>query len=441
MKTLCTKDIENITSSILNDPCLKDLNSYECTVEGSAKPLFDLKFIIRSQINDCFMPFFIESTQSDPIPYPEFIKKALPVREFDSPKLRHFDGFINAINETKTYYEYAIHDAPPFISYISKAIISSDTNSKGTYRNYKYKFFNPYSLYRIIEGHNNIPYFHNNRHLSSSKCRIFYSLFTETTEYPPGCPPKYPLTEKLIHQYYCDHYFNIYLFSHVLNFLNNEFKTDKKSMVKYPHSEKYSNSDYMYNLECLLFVCNLLQESSGINIKYHLFDALISIFLDAKTNTINYFSSLFSSLTDCLKWCANQLIFYNKILYPFIKSLFAENFKSYLKDNFSDSQAFDLSNLFYESTEKILQQSSYKEDLSKRANKISSFSDELPEINDFIRYYALDTFYSFHPTSLGRPVQDLDPFGEYTKKLISYIVDCEFRKIYQKFFFNAGFPL
>lgn len=381
------KDIETIALSIIKDKYLLELCSQKASITNHTQNILNSKLIITEQINDCFIPFFTRYAQKSPHAYSKFIGEAHSAWEGsnDTKERYHFDYFMENIKKLKMQYEYASY-TPPFVSYITESIIPNSKNCKQTYRNYDYKYFNARSYSYIMQNSDCLPYFHKDKILSQKELTGFFNFFAETNSYP--------LKEQFISQYYIDYYFSTYLFAQTLNLLEIEPLQPSCTIHK---------SEYKRYKHCFLFLCTLLQGCSGIVTKANLFDYFKEIFFNTgidKNKHTNFLAHFNGAYEKCILQCAAELVFYNDIVYPYVKNLYFKEYNSLLEKSFPNITDSEFDKQLTNYINININPTKYKEIMSPVIDFLVKLCSRIPDLEPSALNYISQKFYNYTPSSL-----------------------------------------
>lgn len=337
--------------------------------------------IIEQQIRDCFVPYMSSLISTEPHSYNDFIRMAYPKTKVDehSKERNHFDNFLKYIEKLKRQNKDNDY-IPPFVSYIIHSIIPNGKTNNGVYRNYNYKFFNARTYSLIMTKSDCVPYFNSNNWVSQKKYNTYFSFYTKTKVYP--------LIENIISQYYIDYYFSILLFSYTLQLIDEQTKTHP--LTEYLKSE----NDYHCYLDYFIFLCCLLQNSSGMFAKYNLFDELQQIFFDVKKDKRVF---LYKSSEECFKQCAYELVLYNEIIKPYVKNLYFKEMDNFINSNFSSLSSKGKFKNFSAIIEANINKTTCQKWQTDHINYLDNLSCYLPNIDDTIFYNIFNRFYNYIP--------------------------------------------
>lgn len=332
-------------------------------------------------MRDCFVPYMTSFINSDPYPFNQFIRMAYPGTRADthSNEAYYFTRFLKNIEKLENQYKDNNY-IPPFVSYIIQSIRPNNKRNKEVHRNYNYKFSNARTYSLIMTKSDYLPYLNTNNFRFKEECKNYFSFYIETNAYP--------LIDKIISQYYIDYYFSILLFSYTLQLIDQQTKT--RPLAEYLKSE----NDYHCYLDYFIFLCCLLQNSSGMFAKYNLFHNLHQIFFDVKKDN-PIFS--YKSSEECFKQCAYELVLYNEIINPYVKNLYFKEMDNFINSNFSALSSKDKFKKFSAIIEANINKTTCQKWQTNHINYLNNLSYHLPNIDDTIFYNIFDRFYNYIP--------------------------------------------
>ncbi len=414
LNKLTVENIKSIISLVKNDEYLSNLID-EIKKNSERRWILNPDTIIEQQITDCFIPYMTSFIDNEPHTFNQFIRMAYPETKVynHSNESYSFIRFLENIEKLKKQYK-GNHYIPPFVSYIIQSVIPNNKTNKGVHRNYNYKFFNACSFSLIMTNSDYLPYLNTNNFLFKEKCTNYFSFYAETNTYP--------LIDKIISQYYIDYYFSILLFSYTLQLIDQQTKT--RPLAEYLKSE----NDYHCYLNYFIFLCCLLQNSSGMYAKYTLFDNFQRIFFDIKNNKRIL---LFKSSEDCFKQCAYELVLYNEIIYPYVKNLYFKEMDNFINNNISAPSPEDKFKNFSTIIEANINKTTFQKWQAVHIKYLNDLSYYLPEIEDTIFYDIFNKFYNYIPfyyNSKNLPL-DLKPTLPDLLRDITMHVDFRIREI------------
>ena len=363
MNTLTVENINSIMSSVKND-------EYLCTLIDEIKKerrwILNPDTIIEYQLKECFVPYMTSFISSESHSFNQFIRMAYPGTRVDihSNEAYHFSHFLKNIKKLDNQYKDNYY-IPPFVSYIIQSIIPNDKTNKEDHRNYNYKFFNARAYSFIMRNSDCLPYFNTDNPRFKEKCTDYFSFYIETNTYP--------LIDKIISQYYIDYYFSILLFSYTLQLIDEQTKS--YPLTKYFKSE---NAYYCY-LDYFIFLCSLMQNSSGMFAKYNLCGELQQIFFDVKKDKRIF---LYESSEECFKQCAYELVLYNEIINPYVKNLYFKEMSNFINNNFSALFPKDKFKNFSAIIEANINKTTCQKWQTDHINYLNNLSCYLPNINE-----------------------------------------------------------
>lgn len=428
MNTIRRQDINAVSSAIKADKYLSELYSQKAAITNHKKNILSSDEIIAQQINDCFFSFFADFIQKKTHTYHKFINAAFPEQAPPGDKTvqRHFKRFKENVNQLEKQYTDNCY-IPPFISYITESMISNHKTNTQTHRNYEYKFFNARSYYYILQNMECLPYFHKNRNLSIKEWIKFFDLLLETNAYP--------LSEQAISQYCIDYYFSIPLFIQTLGFFKEKHEPPFYNITEHIRG--------LYS-EYFLFLCTLLQASSGICTKQGLFHIFKEIFFGtgiSRDEPSDYLKLFKGDYRECFKQCAIELVFYNEIIYPYIKSLYYKEFCAMLEKKCLSYQKSDFEKLFENILDVEINADLYNMDMPAKIGGLAEFSLRLSESDLSAINYVAQKFYNYTPTLSNKNYQKFKPSYSELEEQISLFLEVKFLNIEMEYNKNAGFPI
>ena len=411
---------------IKNDAALNTLLSELSDISDHTKSVLNGEKIVSEQIDDCFIPLMSLSTFEGPVPYSKFIKKVYPdsIERSDTKERRSWKRFFDSLETLREQYKDAGY-IPPFIHYICQSIQpSQDSDSirrKEKYRNYDYLLFSAPAYSYIMRNYGCFPYWYEDRGLSIKQCKSFLDFFIGTKDYGA-------MHEKLTGLYFIDFFFSIGLFADILYALSSE----SGSMDIRPYFS--SAADYKCYLEYFLFLCSLLQNSSGIGAKYHLFDRFCQIFLNpGKSDYIK----LFKSPEACFKQCAFEVTFYNEIVYPYVRSLYLGKFEKFLLKEGPAGKHLHNHSLTREEFTSILELHRQTEDfnqfVSRRIECLEHIRSDLEYMDTAVLSHVLDKFYHFSPLTTGKMFKGYALSYSTIRQQLMPFIDIKFLDIKRQF--------
>lgn len=419
MNIITYEDIKSVCFSVLNNINISSFIEERKNVSYHTKNILDPERIIKKQVEDCLIPFLVTHMSNKPYTYAEFIKKAHPDNIYisDTKERESFDLFLIEILKLK--YDYQNAYIPPFVTYITQSIIRFPKKRKQSYRNYKYRFYNARSYSYIMRNYDCLPYFHKGKFFSGKECEKYYALYIETANYT--------LMEQIISQYYIDNHFSIYLFAQTVNLLNDEYK--KRSLRKHFCSDE----SYDLYMDYFLYLCVLLQTSSGAFAKNVLLETLHQIFFDVEKNP-SYLRK-YKSPDKCFKQCAHEIVLYNEIVYPYIQNLYFKEFEKILEKNSLSNKPDEI----YKQLETILKiytrENGYSDWQSTQMQTLNNSTKNLPYIENFILNNVKNKFYDYVPfvseNLIGSQTGSLSEICNTFSNEVFSVIDFKFDNIIQ----------
>lgn len=412
--------IKDIKSDATLNTLLYELSG----ISDHTKSVLNGEKVVSEQINDCFIPLMSLSTFEGPVPYSKFIKKVYPdsIERSDTKERRSWKGFFDSLETLNEQYKDAGY-IPPFIHYICQSIQPSQDSRKRKeeYRNYDYLLFSAPAYAYIMRNYSCFPYWYEDCGLNIKQCKSFLDFFIGTKHYGD-------MSEKLSAQYFIDYFFSIGLFADILYTLSNESKSEDI------RSHFSSIADYKCYLEYFLFLCALLQNSSGIGAKYHLFDRFRQIFLDpGKSDYIK----LFKSPEDCFKQCAFEVTFYNEFVYPYVRSLYLGKFKKFLLKEGLPGKYLRNHSLPREEFTSILeshpQTEGFNQFVSQRIECLEHIRSDLEYMDTAVLSHVLDKFYHFSPLTTGKILKESPLSYSTIRQQLMPFIDIKFLDIKRHF--------
>lgn len=272
-----------------------------------------------------------------------------------------------------------------------------------------------------------LPYLHKSRILPVKEWGKFFDLFLETNVYP--------FSEKVISQYCIDYYFNTLLFTQTLRFF------EERPVPPFYKITEYDSGLY---LEYFLFLCTLLQASSGMYAKQELFYTFKQIFFEpeiSKNRHTNYLSLFNGSCREYFKQCAIELIFYNEIIYPYIKNLYYNKLNALLEKKCPPDKKSDYEEILTKILDTPTNADLYNLDISSGIEEIREFSFHLSESDFPALNYIAQKFYNDKPTLLDKNYQSSKSSYSEIAEELSLFLEIRFYNIQIEYEKNAGFPI
>lgn len=416
MEKLSSKTLMKIEQRIYKNQNLENFLSQKRNSNDITKNIINFDKIIPYFIADCLISFWAD-LQKDSYKYKDFIKLLYPnvtsKNRSDTKQRTNFNTFfqnINYFNSKQQTMEYV----PPFIQDICDSIQEiPDSKRKQKYRNYTYSFVSAHTYSHIMCSSDSIPYFCHNQSFTQKNCQKFFEFLIDIKDYSAE--------ERYSSQCYIDTYLNIHLFSLILNlYAHEKFYFLKESV--------HSKEDFDCYLDYFLFLCNLLQSSSGMFVKETLLHTIYSIFLSPNgTKRIQ----TFSNIELCYKQCAYELIQLNELVYPLVKKVFYDELYRTIGDTCCTSAIYSQLFTIITSNPSFTCLRKYLDDSITKLEKISKDIEymEFPLFS-----HISQTFYNFIPFKIN--LEHLTPA---TELQIQYYISHHFDNIRFNHFKNHKF--